>query len=192
MASHQHWIQEVERRIDNRRLWGLVVPLSGLVLIVSLSMLPATTIDITSHLVVSLNLKIDPILKWFMVVALLLAAVSIGFFANKLSMAKKPQARRGRATKVDAPPESGDYLLYLLIPSRDRAVMAREMEETYLEILHKHGKRQAIFWYWTRVVGNIVACSYKPVLKIASISGITAVLKHTGIVKSLLKKIGLG
>lgn len=86
------------------------------------------------------------------------------------------------------PPKLPTYLLYLLLPLRDRQIIKRELEEQYAEVLNKFGKKHAAFFYYTRVAANVLYCSrgaIKGLLKIAGSSAVIAGLKKLGILNKL-------
>jgi len=116
---------------------------------------------------------------------------AIGRCQHSLNELKNLINAAAEVSTAEGPPELGTYFLYLLLSSRDREVIAREMEEVYVEMKARFGYRKAAFWYWTRVVGNVVAYWQKPLAKLASVSGLSALLKQTDLMKNLLHKVGL-
>lgn len=58
--------------------------------------------------------------------------------------------------KKSVPPRLGEYLLYLVLPPKDRECVPGDLAEEYSTIiLPKFGRRKAKLWFWQQVVTSI-------------------------------------
>ena len=74
------------------------------------------------------------------------------------------------------PPKIAEYLIYLLIPRKNREVMLGDLEEDFQEVRKKFGLRKAKFHYWFQVLRSIPPLISSSVLKMV-VASITKALK---------------
>lgn len=55
------------------------------------------------------------------------------------------------AEDVSAPPRFAEYLLYLFIPKLQRQNLLGDLQEEYLEVSERFGKKRATFWFYKQV-----------------------------------------
>lgn len=53
------------------------------------------------------------------------------------------------------PPKNAEYLIYLLIPKKNREVMLGDLEEDFYIVCEKFGPLKAKFHYWFQVLRSI-------------------------------------
>jgi hypothetical protein len=62
--------------------------------------------------------------------------------------------KAGSKTQQEGSPKLGQYLLYLLLSKKDREYLIGDLDEEYLEVLAKFGRRWADIWYYKQVVAS--------------------------------------
>jgi hypothetical protein len=79
-----------------------------------------------------------------------------------------PKPRRARRDRV---PRIGEYVLYLLLPRRDRDPIIGDLREIYFETIEpKFGRAAAWWWYWTQVARCLSALTPVRLVKWAALA----------------------
>lgn len=74
----------------------------------------------------------------------------------------------------NTPPKTAEYLLYLLVPRKNRDALLGDLQEDFNEVREKFGLRQAKIYYWVQVLRSI-----QPLLKALIISSVFKYIKST-------------
>lgn len=100
------------------------------------------------------------------VVELVVAAA--GWFWSRTGVRREILAR---AAAVDvaspaSPPRRAEFLLYLLLPSKDGEALAGDLEEVFHRVVAKFGRRAGRAWYWSQTARSIAPLAMRWLLRV--------------------------
>ncbi|MGZ8237039.1 MAG: permease prefix domain 2-containing transporter [Methylobacter sp.] len=79
---------------------------------------------------------------------------------------------------LNKPPKAAEYLIYLLIPRKNREAMLGDLQEDFHEVCEKFGLRKAKFHYWFQVLRSIPPLIGSSVIKFI-VASVTRAFKTT-------------
>ncbi|MBT9099995.1 hypothetical protein KFZ76_20040 [Methylovulum psychrotolerans] len=75
---------------------------------------------------------------------------------------------------ANTPPKTAEYLLYLVVPRKNRDALLGDLQEDFNEVLEKFGLRHAKFHYWVQAFRSI-----PPLLTASLIGSVVKYFKST-------------
>ena len=75
-------------------------------------------------------------------------------------------------------PRTAEYLVYFLLPKKEREAIAGDLEEEYHLIAQKFGSRKANAWYWKQVIFSTGPIVWLRLRQIGVVAGLAELFRR--------------